>query len=175
MANPKTTLARGLDKHERERTLAPDPLAIFKGAPTNIAALQKVAATVVGKRDRMSSLAGAILADLEKFRATKHAELADMGVVRSEGGAVTDTWGRENRNTELVKQVSARARMGRRTSEDERITIRRELAAIRDAVKATANTFSDPVSMLYSKTLDSERAAFRLRTAVAPIYGRSGP
>ena len=76
MANPKTTIARGLDRHEREKTLAPNPFAVFRGAPTNIAALKKIAAKVVGQRDRMSSLAGGILKDLEKFRATKSAELS---------------------------------------------------------------------------------------------------
>jgi hypothetical protein len=170
VADPKKTIARGLDRHEREKTLAPNPFAVFKGAPTNIAALKKIAAKVVGQRDRMTALASGILKDLENFRATKSIELADMGLARGENGAIKDTWGPENRSAELAKQVSSRARMGRKTSEDERIAIRRDLVALHSAVKATANTFSDPVSLLYSKTLDSDR-----RNVIAQNLMRQGP
>ena len=167
MSDSTDKISRGLSA--REKQIAPDPLAVYRRTPKDLDGLKQITTKAVGARERMSTLAGAISADVARFRETKAAELASMGKMVVDGVTVDDI-GPDKRKRMLDAAVAERSKMARQTSADERMQLRKELAGMREAVAAAKASFVDPIAVLHRQTLDSER-----RATIAANLDRQGP
>ncbi len=170
MPDPKTSIARGIDARERAGTTTSIPLHSLAGAPGNLNSLRQSAARATSKLKRTLALTEAINADVARFTESKRLELSTVGKSTMDTGSIIDRIGQPARQVMLDEAVSARRRMARNTSEDERYKIRRELKDALAAANLVRDLYTDPIRVIHDRTITSNK-----RATMAVNLQASGP
>jgi hypothetical protein len=84
MPSSVSKIAAGLTKNERKG--GPPPLANLIGAPPDAAALNALADSLFSKSERLQKIYAGITTHMEKFEATRRAELHETGRTTDERG-----------------------------------------------------------------------------------------